>query len=98
MRDFGHILASTPTTITRAVIRDGAVIVQRFTAPVEIPFDLPGAEDLVMLAEQAAHDAAQQQTAGDAYLAKLARTEDQMPLGAIVTGTWLAVPHDEEGC
>jgi hypothetical protein len=96
MRDYGVILASTPTTITRAVIVDGAVIVQRFTAPIEIPFDLPGAEDLVMLAEQAAHDAAQARAAGDASLAKLARTDAEMPLGALATGTWLALPRDEE--
>ena len=84
MRDFGTIVDSAPGHITRAIIVDGCVVLQRFTAPVEIALDAASALDVLMLAEAA-------QEAGDPVLAKLARTDAAMPAGLVA---WRA----EEGC
>lgn len=78
--DYGVILASTETTITRTLILNGRAVVQHFTTPVEIPLDRPAAQEVLTMAEDAEEQTQQERRQGDAYLEKLAREEHEMPV------------------
>ena len=82
---YGCITQSTATHVTRLVHRDGQVVVQTFTHPVETLLDAVTAT--------AALDLHASLAGTDPYLEKLARTDD-----AIDVGTWRALPTTQEGC
>lgn len=100
MPDYRHILDSSATRMLRVVVIDGTVHLQQFTATTyaDIALSRAAAEDVLALAEEAEAAQAQERQAGDAYLAKLARRDEEMPLRDPYAQVWGISSVTQEGC